>query len=163
MKQIPNYPNYQIDTNGNVFNKYGKIIKQQKNRGGYKYINIYNNNGPKKITIHRLMATTYLDNPLNKPQINHINGIKTDNRIDNLEWSTASENGKHSYKLGLSKVSELNKQTTRVHIIKPVLDTENGIFYDSLVDLCNYFNLKYSKMRDMLSGRTKNKTKYIYA
>lgn len=163
MKQIKNYPNYQINTNGEVFNKYGKIIKQQTNRYGYKYINIYNNGVAKIETIHRLLCTTYLPNPLNKPQVNHINGIKDDNRLENLEWVTASENGKHSYKIGKSKISDLNKRNIRLKVTKPILDTENGIFYDSLVDLCNYFNLKYSKMRDMLSGRTKNKTKYIYA
>ena len=164
MQPIKNYENYLITQNGLVLNnKLNKYLKIQTNRYGYKVVQLYKNGIPKKFSIHRLIAIQYIKNPYNKLEVNHINGIKSDNRLENLEWVTKSENGLHSYKMGLSNISELNKKMVRAKVIKVVLDTESGIFYDSLTDLCNELNLKYSKMRDMLSNRTKNKSKFIYA
>lgn len=164
MQPIKNYENYLITKDGLVFNtKTNKHLKIQTNRYGYKVVQLYKNGIPKKFSIHRLIAIQYIKNPTNKLEVNHINGIKSDNRLENLEWVTKSENGLHAYRVGLSNISELNKKMVRAKVIKVVLDTENGVFYDSLTDLCNELNLKYSKMRDMLSNRTKNKSKFIYA
>ena len=70
---------------------------------GYYFVALCRNSRCKSKTIHRLMLKAFIPNPKNKKCINHINGIKTDNRLENLEWCTHSENLKHAYKMGLRK------------------------------------------------------------
>lgn len=79
-----------------------KFIKQKLNiSGGYLKVDISKNAKQKQLLIHRLIAEYFIPNPYNKPMVNHINGIKTDNRIVNLEWCTQKENMKHAFKTGL--------------------------------------------------------------
>lgn len=95
---------YQVSNLGNVKSfKYGKqrILKPGVNKCGYLNLNLWINSFSKNFKIHRLVAKAFIENIDNKEYVNHINGIKTDNRVENLEWCTASENQLHSYKLGL--------------------------------------------------------------
>ena len=99
MKDLKNCfgENYDIDVNGNVINlKTGTNLKFRKDKDGYLVCNLRINS--KKVTRfqHRMLAIKYLANLENKDQVNHINGIKDDNRIQNLEWVTKSENMLHS-------------------------------------------------------------------
>ncbi len=73
----------------------GKSRKLTIHHTGYLRVTI----NKKYYSIHRLVAEKYIPNPNNKPQVNHINGIKTDNRVENLEWVTRSENQIHSYRV----------------------------------------------------------------
>lgn len=86
--------------------KKGKIIQPTKNHKGYLGLKLCKENTSKKVSIHRLVAQTFIPNLENKPQVNHIDGDKTNNRIENLEWCTNSENQIHAYKMGLNKVTE---------------------------------------------------------
>jgi hypothetical protein len=83
-----------------------KFIKPHLGKNGYYAIDLKNNTKREKYTIHRLIAIHFILNLENKPQVNHINGIKTDNSIENLEWVTNLENAKHAYKTGLIKLGE---------------------------------------------------------
>lgn len=85
-----------IDDNFNIIRN-GKILKQYRDKDGYAVVSYTENNITINHKVHRLIAKTFIPNPESKPNVNHKNGIKNDNRIENLEWATQSENLKHSY------------------------------------------------------------------
>jgi len=87
-----------------------KILKCNVDAKGYKFISLWKNGEKKRIVkIHKLVAETFIPNPLNLSQINHIDGIKSNNVVYNLEWCTASQNIKHAYDNGLKTQSKESK------------------------------------------------------
>ena len=93
-----------ITPRGEVYKKNKSIfykVKLDTNWQGYHICGINYKSGRKNQRVHRLVATYFLENPENKEFVNHINGIKTDNRVENLEWCTGSENMRHATRTGL--------------------------------------------------------------
>jgi len=98
---------YQVSNLGRIkslkFNKIKYLSIKRTNKIGYINVVLFNNLSKKSFYIHRLIAISFIPNALNKPDVNHINGIKTDNRLCNLEWTTTKENVNHATFYGLKK------------------------------------------------------------
>jgi len=95
-----------------------KILRPGKNNHGYMSVVLYKDHKRKTKSVHRLVAKAFIDNPNNKIQVNHKNGLKHDNRIENLEWCTNSENQIHSYRTGLTKSVYGNAKLNERQVIK---------------------------------------------
>ncbi len=90
--------NYNIFKDGRIVNKNtDKILKHDINYDGYHRVCLWKNNMSKKYLVHRLVAQKFIPNPFNKPEVNHIDGNKSNNDVSNLEWVTTKENAIHAY------------------------------------------------------------------
>ena len=107
-KQIA--PGYEISTAGCIksYRKGKPRIMKLTQEHGYWRVGLMVGDKQKHFSVHRLVAEAFIPNAENKPQVNHINGIKTDNRVENLEWATAAENTQHAYDNKLAKSGEDN-------------------------------------------------------
>lgn len=163
---IANFPEYAASNLGNIKRltpgkgtRPGRIIRQQFNkRTGYNYVKVRKDGATVTCVIHRLVAPTYLGNrPTVKHQCNHKNGIKTDNRVENLEWVTRSENGIHAYRLGLSHhISPCGEKSTSSkiteEIAQAILDFPLGYGNGKL--LAKKYNISKSIVSAIIVRRT---------
>jgi hypothetical protein len=118
-----------------------KILKKNISKTGYYVVDLKNNCNRKTLKVHRLIAIHFIENKLNKCFINHINGIKTDNRIENLEWCTIKENNFHAQKTGLK--NDIGANNSRAKLL-----TQDVIFIRQsklkLKELSLMFNMNES-------------------
>lgn len=147
---------YHISNHGRVKSyKCGKerIMKPYTTAMGYLRIGILVNDKQKMHKIHRLVASAFIENIDNKPEVNHKDGNKTNNHIDNLEWVTRKENIQHGWDNGLF-------ETTRLALLeslsKPVVDIETGKKYDSLTRACIDINEPYSRHKSRIFRKSQN-------
>lgn len=133
----------------------GRTLKQSKNRKGYYQLSLCLNKVRKTHRVHRLVAKAFIPNPKNKPQVNHINGIKTDNRFENLEWCTNSENQIHAIKNGLvthNKGEEHHNSKLTNKDVK-VVRWMNALGW-SCKQLANDYKISQTAMSNILTRKT---------
>jgi len=144
------FDNYHATMCGKVFSTKQKNtiqLKEEENKGGYKKVVLQCKPKSKTALVHRIIATAYKENPNNYPQVNHIDGNKSNNRINNLEWATASMNMRHALKNKLLVPKSLGNH----YWSKIVLDLETGIFYTS--------QKEYALAKGIPEFRVKNENK----
>jgi len=170
MRQLKDNPNYLVTVDGRVFSLHTmRFLTLMEKNEGYIYVKL----GSKSHRVHRLVAQTYIPNPENKPQVNHMDGNKSNNMLCNLEWATQSENIQHACDTGLRPISELMREAGRTSpnlfkknntasITKLVLDEETGIFYESAKEAAESVGVKPKYLWRRLNGEVKNNTKFKY-
>ena len=164
MEQIKKYPNYFITKDGLVFSsKTNKFLKFTYDQQGYQRVGFYiGNYRSKTIKVHRLVAETFIPNIGNKKDVNHKNGIKSDNRVENLEWCTRSENIKHAFDTGLKTITDRQIDGVKSRFSKKVLDTNTGLVYASLKEASIRLGVNYNTLKNNFRINRENKTTLIW-
>lgn len=192
---IPNYENlysisnlgrikahkrtHMVGSHGGIRIREEKMITQCKDKQGYLVFSLYKEGKLKVGKSARIVGTIFVSNPENKRTINHINGIKDDNRVINLEWATDSEQQIHRRdvlkmrgswhnkkrppfsKEWKKRISE-GKKGRKGPRGKLVLNLLNGIYYESANEVSSMLSIKDTTFRAMLRGQFKNKTNFVY-
>lgn len=113
-KTIHDFPTYEISSFGQIRNSCtGKMLKPRLSEWGYEQVCLRLNGTNNWRYVHKLVASEFIPNPYNKPQVNHIDGDKLNNKVCNLEWCSVSENNKHAYETGLKVVSDKVRENAR--------------------------------------------------
>ena len=144
-RAVEGYPEYEVSNFGRV-KGHGKIMKPYKQKLTYRTVDLYKNG--KRIArglVHRMVANAFIPNPDNKPEVNHIDGNPSNNRVDNLEWVTHYENHLHAHRTGLipeknrmKKVSAytLDGRYVGTYISASEASRQTGVRYQNILDVC---------------------------
>ncbi len=143
---VVGFPNYAISNFGRVWNiKHERFLTPSFEPNGYAHVHLYYNGKPTIIDIHRLVALSFLSRSQDEIEVNHDDGDKYYNHVDNLEWTTKSVNRKHAYTTGLQLPS--NRQAVRI--------VETGETFESLSDCAVSIAGQHSAIGACLSGKRK--------
>lgn len=159
--------------NGRSYIQKEKLLKQTFTSTGYKKVELYKDGKRKGFKVHRLVAIAFIPNPDNKPEVNHIDGNKINNNIDNLEWVTSSENSIHAYETGLSpnkkeldeiRIIELYNKGASKEEISRMFDVsnvvivrilkENGIRLRTKSEAFDKYHLDELDLKELLKTKT---------
>lgn len=159
-RPVPGHPGYEVSAVGEVRNaKTGHLMKQTASNWGYMRTQIREGARRVQLSVHRAVATAFVPNPSGKPQVNHINGDKADNRAENLEWVTPSENVRKAFATGLHQKpsSEHMRRMLRASNAsrrRPVIRSD-GERFETVKDAATASGCGHSEVSGVLSGRRK--------
>ena len=148
--KIDGFPTYSISENGNVRNdKTGRMLKIHTGSHKYYMVNLWKNNKGHWKTIHRLLALHFIPNPENKRCVNHVDGNRQNNSIENLEWCTYSENQLHRSRV-------LHKTRMPIEAInankRAIQCVETGVIYESVSEAARQTRLYQANISKVLNG-----------
>lgn len=125
---------YKVSDDGKVMtSKTGRILKPSIDQRGYERVCLFKVNRDRRYKVHRLVAITFIPNPHNKTQVNHKDGDKRNNSVNNLEWVTNEENMAHANSHGLREGHHKFCESKKKRIIATNLTTGEEIFFDSIL------------------------------
>lgn len=143
---IKGFESYSVDTQGNVYNRNGKKLLPSVSNNGYLRVSLSNETVKhKRFLVHRLVAEAFIPNPENKAQVNHKDHDRTNNSVDNLEWTTPLEN--LNYSSVIEKASVANQKKIRC--------ITTGVVYDSFKAVEEGIGLSHSNLVACCNGRRK--------
>lgn len=128
-----------------VYFRHGKILTLCKRKSGYFKVTLQTDNHRKDLPIHRLVAEAFIPNPNNLNTVNHKDGNKANNTVENLEWLSYSDNTKHAHQ------TDLNRNHKHVKCV------ELGIVFDSLRDVAKYFNCSRDTVEDHIAHKRQSR------
>lgn len=169
-KKIKEYGDYEVSNYGRVkspdfilktptgqsYIKKGKILKPYKSKKGYLYCDLRVDSKRKIVRIHRFVAMAFIPNTENKPQINHIDGNKENNNVQNLEWCSNSENQKHAFEKGLQKgcFSHPNSKLTLEQVRYIKNNCVVGSKKNGMQTIAKKFNVSNSTIKQIVIGKS---------
>lgn len=172
-KDIPNYEGlYQASNLGRIksldryviskdyksFRK-GKIKKPSVHENNYLYVILSNKSVEKHKLVHRLIAETFLDNPNNYSVVNHINGNKQDNKVENLEWCNHQQNSQKAWEMGLyPKKKEKTHSTKKVKVIQKDLQGNIIKIWDSITEVNKKLKINTTQISNCIKNKKYFKT-----
>ncbi len=160
-KDINNYTNYQVSNRGRVRNRSrGNKLIMGVPDNDYCVVTLCKNNTRKKVLVHRLVAQEFIPNPNNKPCVNHKDGNKQNNVVENLEWTSHRENTLHAIKIGLivfkQGMKNANTKITEEDIRNIRIKREEGW---EVREIAKSHNLSDNHVRSILKGRIHSEIK----
>jgi hypothetical protein len=165
---VEEFPNYEINENGDVRVIKTGIYKTQaflSKEHDYKVVWLWKKNKSYKRSVHRLVAQAFIPNPKKKSQVNHKDGIKSNNHVSNLEWATPQENIKHAWDSGLIRTKGLNKNNTGKDRNRVLQYSKKGVFikeYSSITTAAEESFVKADGIRNCCNGKLKTSGGYIW-
>lgn len=147
---IDGHEDYGVSRDGRIHsykNENIHLLTPSKNQRGYPFVVLHKNGGRKNKPVHRIVAETFIENPENKPQVNHKDGDKGNNRVENLEWCTASENTKHAYDNDLIKHKTVG--------VMQVLNNGEIVCWSSIQEAAHYSDLNPRNIASCCAGKRK--------
>lgn len=162
-KDIKDYEGlYAVSGDGSVYSyKNKRVLKGLKGKNGYVYVGLCKNGIVRQYTVHRLVGEAFIPNPENKPEIDHINGDRQDNRVENLRWATKKENRRNP--ITTERMSAKKRGLPAKNKKKVIQSDMEGIFikeYESIALAAEATNTRRTYISNCLAGRQKSANGY---
>lgn len=161
-REIPNTNGeYQASSNGRIMTtKSGRILTPVVDDCGYERVCLFKADRRKRHKVHRLIAMTFLPNPFSKSQVNHKDGNKRNNNVENLEWATNKENMRHSRENGLHDGHKKYCESKRKRIVAIHMKSGREIVFDSILSAKRTIGSNH--IQDVLSGKRREAKGYTF-